>query len=452
MEDLEMDAELLLDTELLDAGALDSDLSDATLLDAGMVADSAEAMPVLDADPGERITIQVARAEYACGEIARATARQLEAIHATIQEARAFPEVFIGPGPDTDPERIEFAVRAAVAELATSLSVSQQSVRSQLHEADVLHSRLHTVWAEFSLGHVSYQNVRVIIDNSLGLPDDEAIWSQHDTTLAGPAATVNTARMRILARSLREKLATEPLTTRHKRARKDRRVWVDADQNGMAWLGSLQPAEAAYRAYARVNANAKHLAAQPGETRTMAQIRADVMADLLTGDGTDYQVKATVTVTVPVMTLLDAGEAADPATYRPGMLNGYGPIDADTARKLAGNAPSFFRILTHPISSAILDVDRNSYRVPADLKRWIQATQLYCGFPGCNKLAEECDIDHNLDWAYLGVTSLENLAVVCRDQHRLKHNSKWTIIREPDGAIRWKSPLGRIHDTDPPPF
>ena len=41
------------------------------------------------------------------------------------------------------------------------------------------------------------------------------------------------------------------------------------------------PAADAYAAYARVDAHARHLAAQPGESRTLAQLRADVIADLL---------------------------------------------------------------------------------------------------------------------------------------------------------------------------
>jgi len=227
------------------------------------------------------------------------------------------------------------------------------------------------------------------------------------------------------------------------------------------------------------------LAGLPGETRTIGQIRADVMADLLTGEGTPHEVTATVMITVPVLTLLnpdtptggqtgragqtqptdqsdhtdrpdqsDRAERSDHvARYeQPARLNGYGPIDPDTARRLAGKAPSFYRILTHPVSSAILDVDRTSYTVPADLKRWILATHTYCVFPGCNRLAVDCDNDHSLDWVLNGTTSLDNLAPVCRGDHRLKHKTRWKITRHKDGTIHWQSPRGKIHNTDPPPF
>ncbi|MEO8907040.1 MAG: HNH endonuclease signature motif containing protein, partial [Microbacteriaceae bacterium] len=247
------------------------------------------------------------------------------------------------------------------------------------------------------------------------LPDDPAVWAEYDAKLAPLACTANPARMRLLARSLAEKLAAEPLTVRHARARTDRRVWLQAAEDGMAF------------------------------------------GDLLTGDGTEYEVKAAVSTTVPVLTAIgqpgpQSQSGPQSQGLQPGVLNGYGPIDPDTARRLAGKAPSFFRILTHPVTSAILDVDRTSYRVPADLKRWILATHTYCVFPGCNRLATDCDIDHSLDWGHLGTTRDGNLAPLCRASHRLKHNSRWTIIRDTDGNIRWRSPLGHEHNTDPPPF
>ena len=83
----------------------------------------------------------------------------------------------------------------------------------------------------------------------------------------------------------------------------------------------------------------------PGDVdrRTPDQVRADVARDLLLHGvppiGEAFHVAAatirpTVHVTVPVLTLLGLDEA-------PAELDGYGPIDPDTARALAAQAPSF---------------------------------------------------------------------------------------------------------------
>ncbi len=183
-------------------------------------------------------------------------------------------------------------------------------------------------------------------------------------------------------------------------------------------------------------------------------MRADIIGDLLTGtsSGTGTStgtssgpVGVTVAVTVPVMTLLGLEEL-------PGTLDGYGPIDPDTARRLAGHAPSFQRILTHPITGTVLDIDRDSYRVPADLKRWTQMRDEHCTFPGCGRPAKRCDLDHTTAWEHDGTTRAANLAHLCRNHHRLKHESLWTVTTAPSGASTWVSPTGESHTTDPPPF
>ncbi len=212
---------------------------------------------------------------------------------------------------------------------------------------------------------------------------------------------------------------------RHRVAATERRVWIENDRDGMAWLGAYLPAEDAHRAFAHIDQAARSLAAAPDETRTVAQLRADTLTDLLAGVlGAPGSVGVTVAVTVPVLALLGGDQ---PAT-----LDGYGPIDAETARQLAAHAPSFTRILTHPISGSILDIDRVSYRPPADLARWVRITRPTCDFPGCGRASIRCDLDHTVPWP-AGPAAACNLAPLCRHHHRLKHHRV-------DGYQRWHLP------------
>jgi hypothetical protein len=215
----------------------------------------------------------------------------------------------------------------------------------------------------------------------------------------------------------------------------------------MCWLTAHLPAEVGRQAMARLDAAAASLASRKDETRTLAQLRADIAGDLLTGGtaGGVPAVKVSVAVTVPVLTLLGIEEL-------PGTLEGFGPIDADTARRLAAHAPSFHRILTHPITGTVLDIDRGRYRVPADLKRWTEVRDERCTFAGCGRLARLCDLDHVTAWEHGGLTKAANLAHLCRHHHRLKHESTWHVHRDPDGTTTWTSPTGATHTTDPPPF
>lgn len=433
-------------------GAVDADTFDADMFGADTF--DAAAYDATSDSWGATIDADVARATSAAARAAMAMADQLAAIDDTLRHAQLFPHLFIGPmrvradAPSRDD--LEFARQSAVAQLAVDLSVSEVTVTTYARTARTLRTQLPLTWDLLLLGRVCYQKARIIADTADTLPDDAAIHTRFDELMANAAPKLTPAKLRTKARAVRERLHPQDPVERHTTAAQERRVWFDHAEDGMSWQGAFLPADTAARAEARIEANARDLADQDGESRTLAQLRADVLGDLLTGDGTENAVKATVNVTVPVAALLDTGTpqnySADPAT-----LNGIGPIDPDTARRLCANAPSLFRLLTDPIDGAILTVDRKSYRPPADLKRLVRALMPICAFPGCNRRAEGCDVDHSLDWVLDGHTALHNLAPLCRQHHRLKHHTLWTMHRaENTGDITWSAPAGSTHGTDPP--
>ncbi|HEX7834891.1 MAG TPA: DUF222 domain-containing protein [Pseudolysinimonas sp.] len=400
-----------------------------------------------------RIEFALARAEYEYRAANRATAAQWSAIAEVLDEAGGSPEVFVDPElPMPASERVEFAVRAAAADVALRLGLSEASVRIQAHDADTLRRRMPRVWSAFREGDASAAHARTAADLVRSLPDEREVAAQFDGALAD-ILNLAPGRFRTRARVLRERIHSVGLAERAKAARESRGIWLEADVDGMADLTLRLPAEVALGAYGRVDATARQLAKDPTETRTLAQIRADIAGDLLgVGEFPDGRVVAprfSVAVTVPVMTLLDLSE-------EPGTLDGYGPIDAETARRLAGHAPSFTRLLTHPVSGALLDIDRTSYRPPADLKRWLCIVDQTCTFPGCGRLARHSDLDHTVDRQFGGPTSAANLSHLCRHHHRLKHMTRWKVASTREGPgrrrIEWMSPTGHQRAADPPPF
>ncbi|WP_144877066.1 HNH endonuclease signature motif containing protein [Microbacterium sp. 1.5R] len=186
------------------------------------------------------------------------------------------------------------------------------------------------------------------------------------------------------------------------------------------------------------------------DPRTLAQVRCDLALDLvLTGaptghdsaDGMLAAIAGSVSITVPVQTLM--GTSTMPAE-----LDGCVPIDADTARRLAGSATGWDRVLTHPISGRLLAVDR--YRPSAELRRHLRARDQRCRFPGCGQLPGDCDIDHTRDYATGGHTDAGNLGTLCRRHHSLKHHTPWHVEHLGDGLYSWTSPTGRIYLDAPP--
>ncbi|WP_336715843.1 HNH endonuclease signature motif containing protein, partial [Arthrobacter sp. USHLN218] len=82
------------------------------------------------------------------------------------------------------------------------------------------------------------------------------------------------------ARAARHRLHPQTLQERHARAMEHRGVWFRPQEDGMAELCVQTGADTAMSVYSLVQEHAKHLKTLDGETRTLAQLRADVFTDL----------------------------------------------------------------------------------------------------------------------------------------------------------------------------
>lgn len=411
----------------------------------GMVA-SAGASPSATAQVG--LGVLVDAAVQARRIEAMQAAVRVEVINLAVDYAERSAVAFTSPRA-TPGERRELARRAVVAELASVLRVPERTMQRWVSEAWELAHRLPATLAALRAGAIDEAHARVIIDESTDLEDDE-VRSRLDLELARHAETSTASGLRRIARRLREGLLAETLAERHARGRDQRRVELERGRDGMAWLHLHLPAADALLIHDRLHRIAGDAAGHGNEARTPDQLRADVARDLLLEGvppaGQAFHVAAatirpTVHVTVPVMTLL--------GDDLPGELDGYGPIDAETARRLAAHAPSFTRLLTHPVSGTVLDVDRTTYRPPADLTRWLRVRDQTCRFPGCARRADRCDLDHTDDWAAGGRTAFDNLAHLCPAHHRLKHETSWSVRHRGGGVLEWRSPTGRFHLTEP---
>lgn len=395
--------------------------------------------------PGTRIESELARAEFSASQLARAAAAQMAAVANVLHHARRHPEIYVPVVDEPTRRQLDIAMDAAIADIAMRLAIAEGTVVTLARQAELLRTRTPQVWATFREGEISAANARCVAVTLEALPENRDTDAALDAQ-AGEWALLPPARFKGRMHVLRERLHPISLTERHAEAAKGRRAWRDNDRDGMAWLGVQMTAPDAEASWQRIDGMARHLAECPDETRTLDQLRADVVADMLTGRGDPASApNVTVGVLVPMMTLL--GLSDEPAT-----LDGYGPIDAETARTLTAHAPSFTRILTHPVSSTILDVDRTTYRPPADLKRWLALRDGTCRFYGCGRSARNCDIDHTKRWTDGGTTSAGNLAHLSKRHHTLKDESLWKVEQQPGGVLRWTSPTGAIRTTDPPPF
>ena len=353
------------------------------------------------------------------------------------------------------------ARRELVFELAAALRIPERTIEGLLDEAQALSESLPATMAALADGDISYRHAAAMLDQARSLPEEARAAFEEE--LLPTARELTVSKFTRKARRQRERLHPVSIGERHTAAVAERRVWVQLLDDGMADLTARLSAEAALAAYNRLTQIAEGQKS-PDDDRHIGQRRADAFADLLLSgdtcaaaeagepllsdtDGRTHRdvghgIHPEVSVTVPVMTLLGH-------TEEPGELNGYGPIDPDTACRLAANAPSFARILVHPVTSAILDVDRKRYRVPADLRTALALRDGTCRTIGCNQPAGHCDIDHTVAHADGGATRIGNLAHHCPAHHRFKHHTRVQMRNLPGGDIEMTTPSGKVYVTRP---
>ncbi|MDJ0323310.1 DUF222 domain-containing protein [Cryobacterium sp. PH31-AA6] len=377
-------------------------------------------------------------------EIASACARRA----ALVDEARRFSEATAAsravPGGRWPAETV--AQREFVSELALTLRLPQRTAENLIEDSRALAEELPATRAALQTGEISYRHAQVLIGQAWRVPS--AAKAAFEAALLRSAGHLTASKLKYKARVLRERLHPETIQARHTISVLDRRVMMEAEADGMASLWLYDTAERVHAAYLRITTTALSLHT-PDEPRTLSQLRTDVLTDLLldgvTPTGIGAGIRATVNVTVPVLTLMDQSE-------EPGHLEGYGPIDPDTARRLAGGAAGFTRLLTHPETGVVLSVGRDHYPVPTHLKRWLRLRDETCRFPGCTKPAAHSDLDHSLDWQFNGLTAHDNLAHLCPGCHALKSETGWTVRHLDNGLLQWTSPTGRTFTTEPATF
>ncbi|MDN5931126.1 MAG: HNH endonuclease [Pseudonocardia sp.] len=88
----------------------------------------------------------------------------------------------------------------------------------------------------------------------------------------------------------------------------------------------------------------------------------------------------------------------------------------------------------------------------AALRRHVEARDRACVFMGCRAPAGSTDQDHTVDVERGGATVAADLGLVCRHDHRLKHEAGWHLQQPEPGTFVWTSPLGRVYRVRPEPI
>lgn len=152
--------------------------------------------------------------------------------------------------------------------------------------------------------------------------------------------------------------------------------------------------------------------------------------------------QAAVTVTVPVMSLLDEWSSVDESNL-PAELDGTCPIPAETARDIVARAPHLERLLTDPVDGTVLPIAATKYCIPDALRRTTRSRWRTCAAPGCDVSAQHCEIDHVVPFDHDapgsgGLTVVENLQPLCKHHHDMKTRSRLLAEAHVDRTV-WRA-------------
>jgi hypothetical protein len=231
-----------------------------------------------------------------------------------------------GPAWDDD----ELARRTMAAEAAMVLRVRSNTAGSMIFDATRLAGALPAFHQSLTAGRITWGHALKMLELTVNLPEE--VLPRFEAAVLGAA----------------EKRTSTQFAKAADAGFAARRVVFRPDADGMAWLNAYLKADEAQAAYDRLSRIAADLdnddnasnaapgaagsgAADPEQQRTKDQRRADAYRDLLLDGvgpgGLGHGIRGTVHITVPALTLL--GRSDEPA-----ILEGYGPIDPETARRV----------------------------------------------------------------------------------------------------------------------
>jgi hypothetical protein len=340
----------------------------------------------------------------------------------------------------------ELAWEAASSEIRAALRLTRRSADHELDMALSLRDRVPMVLEALKAGDIDHARAATIVRGTSHLPVESA--QRVATEIVDVAGRLTTGQLRERLRRKVIDLDPEEAVQRYQRAVEERRVELEATDDATANLLILDaPPDRAAAARRHIDRIARSLRS-PHEHRTMDQLRADIALDLLNGENPAAQLATgrttggSVNLTVDLTTLTGL-------TQHSGLLEGFGPVIADIARQIATNQPhSPWRFtITDPDSNQPIATGVTRRRPTAGQHRTVTAHHRTCVFPGCRMPAGDCDIDHRQAWAAQGPTEVDNLAPLCRHDHRIKHEHGWKLEQLDNGDHHWTSPLGRTHTT-----
>jgi hypothetical protein len=380
---------------------------------------------------------------------------------------------------------------AVTAEIGAAAAISQGLAMSQTHRGVALHDRLPKIAALFAAGLISDLLVRTIVWRT-ALVESSTAMAALDRRLAHRVSrwgALSEKKTEAAIDHLVDQIDPGALRRSRAGSQRDVQFGSPSDEAGFMTMWA--------RVYATDGAAIKQRVEQmahsvcEADPRTADERRADALAPAITHtdfacqcgqpdcDGATGEPPAKTAVVYVVADEKSVDAASTPPAARastpaesafvesaPGEPVPGEPAGSELAPPPARPAFVFGAgVLPNALLGGILEratirevrhpggsppVPR--YVPPPSMADFVRCRDLTCRFPGCDKPAQFCDLDHTVAYP-VGPTHPSNLKCLCRFHHLLKTfwngATGWRDRQLPDGTVIWLSPTGHTYVTHP---
>ncbi|MFI5508555.1 HNH endonuclease [Mycobacterium sp. NPDC051804] len=257
------------------------------------------------------------------------------------------------------------------------------------------------------------------------------------------------SRIVATAKDIAYRLDPQAVVDRAAKAEAERNVSVRPAPDAMTIVTALLPVKQGVSVYAALRRSAD----TTFDDRSRGQIMADTLVERVTGRPAETPEPIAVNLVMSDQTLLGGDNC-------PALVDGYGPIPAEVARKLVGSAvgderskATLRRLYRHPKSGALVAMESRSRCFPKGLALFIGMRDQTCRTPYCD--APIRHRDHAVPRSRGGPTHALNGLGMCAHCNYVKESPGWEVATcEEDGvhAADFVTPTGAHYRSTAPPL
>ena len=337
------------------------------------------------------------------------------------------------------------------AQVALAKRESPARARRYVGWAGILTSELPNTFAALQQGRITEWRAQIVARETAWLAAEHR--AQVDAELASMLETFGDRTLEAETKKLAYRLDPHGYLGRISKAESERRVSLRPAPDTMSVLRGFLPVAQGVSVLAALRQHADSLRSR-GDERSRGQIMSDTLVERVTGRASADGVPVEVRLVMTDQALMNYGAASD----EPAHLEGYGPVPAELARRIAKTGGSkaglwLRRLFTSPETGALVAMESRRRHFDDGLADVLVVRDQVCRTPWCG--APIRHKDHVIPVEERGVTSEANGQGLCEACNYAKQATGWQARASGGGAgeeIEITTPTGHRYRSRPPPL